>query len=400
MKKHIPLVAFAALCCWCFGCVAQSRVDLLRRTGGSAFLFQQFQAYDGTTGRPLRFADIPRRCRNADVVLFGEQHGNPVCNQLEAQLLYALLGTRRPLTLAMEFFEADTQAALDAYLTGRINETEFLQQTRQRSSYLNSHRPLIELSRAAGVPVLAANAPRRLVTAYRNSGVPYPGYRAELDAEERRWLPVSCEPLAGPYRERFAAAMRMHTPTTRPASQPSSQPSSQPATQTATQPSTQPVTRPAAEEPPATMPTRPTWLDFYKAQLLWDDAMAESIANFRERFPRWRVLLIVGAFHVAHDGGTAIKLRQRCPDDRLFTIVYRDNPDGDFSFRQEDRGSGDIVIYGLSAPKPKPKKTMPKLRPEAETQPAESQPASAPTTASAPATTSAPTPGAVPRPRP
>ncbi|MFQ5807571.1 MAG: ChaN family lipoprotein, partial [Phycisphaerae bacterium] len=222
-------------------------------------------------------------------------------------------------------------------------------------------------------------------------------YRAGLEAEQRQWLPVANEYLDGPYRERFAAIAKTHggteEPTTQPASQPASQPSSQPTTQSTSQPvsrpasspttppDSQPVSRPAFETPagaaatmPAggatSMPATPAWQDLYKAQLLWDEAMAEAIANFRDRFPRHRVLLIVGSFHVAHQGGTALKLQRRHPHDKLLTIVYRANPDGQFAFREEDRHAGDIVVYGLTPPKPK-KETTP-------TPPAETQPTTAP----------------------
>jgi uncharacterized iron-regulated protein len=370
VRKQAALLALMVV--WAtFGCTAQRRFDLTGLTGGSAFLFNQFQAFDGTTGRPLHFADVLRRSREADVVLFGEQHGDAVCNQLEAQLLHALVRADRPVILALEFFEADGQAAVDAYLNGRIDEAEFVEQARQRSSYLGTHRPLVELSRAARVPVVAANAPRRLVHAYRQSGLSYAGYRAGLDAKERGWLPTRSDYLPGPYRERFAAVMRHHGPTTRPASQPASAPA--PAL-----PTTAPVSQPA----------RPRWEQFYKAQLLWDDAMAESVANVRDRFPTHRVLLIVGSFHVAHDGGTKLKLRRRRPHDRLFTIAYRANPDGQFEFREEDRGAGDVVIYGLSPPKPR---AMPRPAKKPQTQPAESQPTTTPS-APARAPTRAPAP--------
>jgi uncharacterized iron-regulated protein len=447
--KRVRLLIFATLCIWSAGCAMPQRVDLTTRTGGSAFLFNQFQAFDGNTGRPLCFKDLIQRCRRADVILFGEQHGNAVCNQLEAQLLYALLRTDRPLALAMEFFETDTQPPLDAYLTGRLDEPDFIEVSKRPSSYLGTHRPLIELCRAARVPVIAANAPRRLVSAYRKSGLSYDEYRTDLDPEERQWLPVANEYLAGDYRDRFADIMQGHTPGMPPASQPATQPTemppaSQPSPEMAEPPTSQPVSRPASEtpgEPPASMPAEmrtempasmpagmpgtmpvtmpasmprtmpggmpgrmpalPSWQELYKAQLLWDEAMAGSIASFRDRFPRHRVMLVVGGFHVAHNGGTAQKLQRRRPDDKLLTIIYCDNPSGQFTFDEEDRGAGDIVIYGLTPPEPeRPTMPTPPAKPEtppAETQPAETQPASGPMSmpASAPAetppTASAPT---------
>lgn len=441
--KHVHLLIFVTLWAWSAGCAVQQRVDLTTHTGGSAFLFNQFQAFDGNTGHPLRFKDLIQRCRRADVILFGEQHGNAVCSQLEAQLLYALLNAGRPMMLAMEFFETDAQATLEAYLAGRLDEPDFLKLSKRRSFYLETHRPLIELCRAARVPVTAANAPRRLVSAYRKSDLTYEEYRAGLDLADRQWLPAANEYLAGDYRDRFAELMQEHgagmQPASQPASQAASQPTSHPSWQAAepssSQPSeppvSQPVTRPASEVPtaepasmppampvemPATMPASmpgamptsmpggmpalPSWQELYKAQLLWDQAMAESIANFRDRFPRRRVMLVVGGFHVASNGGTAQKLRRQRPNDQLFTIVYRDDPDGQFAFDEQDRGAGDVVIYGLTPPEPeKPSMPKPPGKPEtqpaesqpAETQPAETQPASAPASMPASAPASSPT---------
>lgn len=427
MMNHARLVGAAVLCSWCIGCATQRPLNLTAQTGGSAFLFGQFQAFDGNSGRPMRFADVIDRCADADVILLGEQHGDAVCNQLEAQLFHALLAGGRPLVLAMEFFEADTQATLDAYLTRKLDEPAFIKQAKRTPAYLGTHRPLIELSRAARVPVLAANAPRRLVRDYRKSELDYPAYRAGLSPADQQWLPISSEPLEGPYRDRFAAIMSGHgdededgapasqpamgaasQPTSRPAGHaasaptepptgdapaeappaphPVSSPVSQPAGAAATQPASQPTSE-AAAEMPASMPALPTWQELFKSQLLWDDAMAESIANYRERHPHHRALLVVGSFHVEREGGTVVKLRQRRPEDALMTIVYRAQENGQFAFDEEDHGAGDVVIYGLKPPKPQQRPTsmpikMPEM-PSAESQPASgpaSMPGSAPTT--------------------
>jgi uncharacterized iron-regulated protein len=426
MSKRASVLAIAILSVAFAGCTASDHVNLTAHTGGSAFLFHQFQAFDGDTGRPLRFNDVVQRCRGADVILFGEQHGNPVCNQLEAQLLYGLLNTGRPMMLAMEFFETDMQATLEAYLAGRLAEPDFLELSNRRSFYLETHRPLIELCRVSRVPVTAANAPRRLVTQYRKSELSYDEYRAGLEPADRQWLPADNEYLAGDYRDRFAELMQEHNAGLKPASQPTSQLASQPATQAASQPTSypasapstsqpheplvsQPVSRPAdelADEKPASMPTDalatmpttsaatmpasmpgsmptsmpggmpalPPWQELYKAQLLWDQAMSESVADFRDRYPNRRVMLVVGGFHVARDGGTVQKLRRRRPDDKLLSIVFRDSPNGQFTFDEEDRGAGDIIIYGLTPPEPE-KPSMPAKPGQPATQPAETQPA-------------------------
>jgi uncharacterized iron-regulated protein len=348
----------SAFCCLLLalhaGCAGVTRREVAERGAGSAALFGQFQACDGRTGRPMSWAQVVRRCGRADVILFGEQHADPVCNQLEAQLFASLAARQRRVALAMEFFEADTQASLDAYLRGRIDEPAYREQTRQGRAYVLSHRPLLELCRAAHIPVIAANAPRRLVRAYRTSDREYDAFRAELDPAEQRWLPAGNELLAGPYEERFLAMMREHGPFG-----PGAQPASAPAT--ASSPTTLPTTEPVAEtqptattapvsQPAADAPTEESAERFFLAQLLWDEAMADALADYRARYPTYRVMLIVGGFHVAHDGGTLLKLRLRRPHDRIVTIVYGSTTDGRFPFDGEDRDAGDIVLYGIAPP--------------------------------------------------
>ena len=419
------------------GCLGPTRVDLAPRTGGSAALVGQFRAYDGHDGRRLDFADVVARCRTADVILFGEQHNDAVCNQFEAQLLYALARQPRPVALAMEFFEADTQAALDAYLRRRIDEEPFREQTRQGRAYVLSHRPLIELCRLVHVPVIAANAPRRLVRAYRNSGLDYEEFRAGLEPADQRWLPTENAYISGDYQERFFETMKGHggpPAATQPASGPSSQPTTAeaavppgmprgmppgmpgmpptamprgmppmppPSMPPSSMPTTMPGVTAVSAVPPASMPTTagtavpPTMpamprIDpaaMYQAQLLWDQTMAESLASFRARYTTHRAMLIVGGFHVMHNGGTAIKFHELRPTDRILTIVYSSTTDGRLPFSEEDRDAGDIVIVGV-APPPEEEKPAP---PMPSTMPAATQPtASMPTTTSAPTTEPAP----------
>src|SRR5262245_49745637 len=115
MRVHKPFLPIAVVCLAGFGCAAGDRVGLNHQTGGSAALFGQFRAFDGHSGTRLSFHDLVDRASRADVVLFGEEHSDVVCNALEAQLLSAL-AQRQPITLAMEFFETDTQEAVNAYL--------------------------------------------------------------------------------------------------------------------------------------------------------------------------------------------------------------------------------------------------------------------------------------------
>ncbi len=344
------------------GCRGPSNWRLRERTGGSAALFAQFQAYDGRSGSPMSFSDVAAICARADIVLFGEEHNNAVCNQLEAQLL-AALAERGPAALAMEFFEADTQAAADAYLEGRIDEDQFREQTRQKSSYILSHRPLIELCRAGHLPMIAANVPRRLVRAYSASGLNYDDFRLDADPNDQRWLPRESVYLTGEYRDRFMGMMAAH-----PAATP--QPTSRPAE------SSRPATAPASIPATTTRTSEDRGERFYRSQLLWDNAMAESVSDFRGRYPRHTVMLVVGKFHVSLRGGTWTRLRELRPNDRIRTVVFRGRNSRPDEFEQRDLELGDVVIYGITPPPPRPATTTTRPASQSTSQPASSGPLS------------------------
>jgi uncharacterized iron-regulated protein len=376
LVRCAAVVSLAALLAGLTSCSPAARIDLHRQTGGNAALFHQFQAYDGDTGRPLSFTQLADRCRDADVIFFGEQHSDAVCNQLEAQVLYALLADDRPPALAMEFFEADTQAALDAYLLGRLDEATFRDETRQNRAYVLAHRPLIELCRSGRVPVLAANAPRRLVRDYRRSDLPYEDFRAGLDADERRWLPPENAYLEGPYRDRFFDLMggMSHGDNDASEAEDEAEPAPGGMPPATTQPTTMPAdAMPASAMPADAMPDMSAMTEgFYRAQLLWDETMARSIADYRARYLRRRVMLIVGVFHVADTGGTVAKYRRLRPDDRVITVTYAGTSDGRLAFDPEDRGAGDVIVYGINPP--------PRPTPETPTEMPPTMPAEHPTT--------------------
>lgn len=233
-----------------------------------------------------------------DFVGFGELHYHAVGSRYELELLKAMSAQPRPVALAMEFFEADTQKALDEYLAGNIDEAEFREQARRDEKYDDSHRPLIEFCKQAGIPVIAANAPRPLVTAYRKAGVAsYDEYLTGLTEEERALLPAKSVPPDDEFKERFMEVM-------------------------------------GPDRGPR----------FYKSMALWNDAMAEAAANFRAEHPEHRVLLIVGGFHVAKRLGTVTQYLDRRPDDSASVLLMQVDEEGPIDFTEDDRDEGDVVL--------------------------------------------------------
>ena len=252
--------------------------------------------YDGA-GEPSSLEAFVADLDGADLVAFGELHFHPVSAELELALLEALAADERPVILAMEFFEADQQADLDRYLSGEIDEATFRERTHRDERYATSHRPLIEFCKAHGIRVLAANAPRRLVRGFRTSGKPYADYLAGLSAEDRALLPRTYDPQDHEFERRFLEFM-------------------------------------GPKRGPA----------FYPAMALWNEAMAEAMADAREEDPSARVLLVVGGFHVAAHLGTVTSYTRRRPDDRVRVLLMLGAKGTSLELEPDERGEGDLLV--------------------------------------------------------
>src|SRR4030042_5783585 len=100
-----------------------------------------------------------------NVVFIGEEHDSRVSHHAELTLLKGLAKRDSNLVLALEMFERDVQDILDAYLKRKISEKTFLKQARPWPNYLKDYRPLIAFAKKKGMPVIAANIPRRAAAA-------------------------------------------------------------------------------------------------------------------------------------------------------------------------------------------------------------------------------------------
>jgi len=260
--------------------------------------------FDGTTGKAVTWEALVQRALSADVVLIGELHGHPAGLQAAAALFDDLLAARPDgPALALEFFERDSQLLIDDFADGIIDEKSFVRLARRTpGNYPPGHRAMVLAAIEAGRPVLAANAPRRYVTLARKKGLER---LAGFGPERAPLVAVPDALTAGEYRRRFEQTMH-------------------------------------GDELDAEILE-----SFFRSQNLWDATMADTVLSAHANGARPAVL-VVGRFHVGHDGGTAQRIRAAEPELKLFTIAI-DASDAD-RLAANDIALGDVVIYAGDLP--------------------------------------------------
>lgn len=283
----------------------------------SEFSPDDITIFVGATRDVVAWDELVERAAGADAVIVGELHGHPRGLAFAAALFDEILA-REPTgaALALEFYERDHQPAIDDYLTGVTTADEFAAATsRTPGNDPPGHRAMLEAARSTGVPVVAANAPRRYVRLARTSGFEA---LANLTDAQRRLFDIPDELTPGGYRERFFAAMGGMGGHSGP------DPTSD------------------AEREAQEAEAERVVESFYRSQNLWDATMAGSVARLLQDGRR-PVVLVVGRFHAEFDGGLVSRLRDSAPTAGVLTIVVVDSAAR--TLADEDLGRGDLVVH-------------------------------------------------------
>ena len=149
-----------------------------------------------------------RQAGQADVVLFGELHNNPVCHWLQHELAVDLLAGGKKVVLGAEMFEADNQLVLDEYVNGTITAQQLEAEAKVWPNFKTDYKPLVDLARENHLAFVATNIPRRYASLVAKKG---PGELETLSPEARKSiapLPVEVDlQLPG-----YAAMLKMGGP--------------------------------------------------------------------------------------------------------------------------------------------------------------------------------------------
>lgn len=318
-----------------------------------------FRVYDAR-GRARSFAEVLAALDRADAVLVGETHDDVVAHGVEAQLLVRAAqrmgavgegtGARRPVVLSLEMFERDVQYIVDEYLAGFITEDQFKRSSRPWDRYDTDYRPMVEFARAHGLPVVAANAPRRYVNRVSRLGA---DALAPLSDEAKAFLPPL--PFPGPseaYTAKWNALMEEMTATMRAQRDSAAAAAREAAGDTAAAGAPAPVRPPDREAGQA--PADHGMGNALQAQALWDAAMGHAVATALDEHAGALVIHYAGSFHVEKGTGIPERVRDYRPRTRILTVVLK--PAGDVHAWDDEahRDLGDFVILTLRPPPAEP----------------------------------------------
>ena len=222
------------------------------------------------TGGLVSHEEMMAVAGDARIVYIGETHDNPASHRLELEVLKSLAEIHpKRQALGMEMFARSQQPALDRWVAGKLGEKEFLRESRWFENWKMDfayYRDLLNFARDHKIPIIALNAEKTLVDAVRITPVD------QLSAADQARLPEL--DMNDPYQRAMVTAF-------------------------------------FSDHIHGKME-----LDgFIRAQTVWDETMAESVARYLAS-PAGRemhLLVIAGGNHVNYGFGIPRRAFRRFP---------------------------------------------------------------------------------------
>lgn len=252
------------------------KIDETRR-GITKEILKQPVAIDISALKSL--SEMMEHVASKKIIYVGETHDQFSHHAMQLEMIKDLYRKGRNVAIGMEMFQRPFQKALDDYIEGKIDERKFLKGTeyfkRGGGFDYNLYRPILQFARSERIPVVALNMRQEIVDKVFRTGLD------SLSEEEKESLPSQMDFLDDIYRERLKKIFREHED------------------------------------------FRTNNFDFfYQAQILWDEAMSESIDKFLRTHPSYQMIVLAGSGHLAYGSGIPKKTARRNGYD--YAIILND----------------------------------------------------------------------------
>ena len=214
--------------------------------------------------RTVTSAEVLAQARDAQFVLLGEAHDNADHHLWQLQSLGMLLSARDKLVIGMEMFPRRVQPVLDRWIAGELTESALLQQTEWARVWRfnpDLYLPILRFARLNRIPVVALNVERSLISDIGARGL-------QAIPRERREGVTDPAPASSDYRNTLRSSFHQHS-------------------------------KSGDSE----------FEHFVDAQLFWDQAFAQALADAAAANPEALIAGIIGTGHLRHGHGVPHQLR-------------------------------------------------------------------------------------------
>ncbi|MEO0407430.1 MAG: ChaN family lipoprotein, partial [Cyanobacteria bacterium P01_A01_bin.135] len=207
-----------------------------------------------------------------DVVYLGERHDSARDHGAQLDIIEALYTEDPDMAIAMEMFQRPFQPVIDRYLAGEISEDELVAGTEYEQRWgfpWEFYAPIVRFAKEKDIPLLALNAPAEVTRQVAREGL------ESLEEPDFRYIPPleDIDVTNESYQAFVMAAFGAHG-----------------------------------------SHGNFNFDNFFAAQVIWDETMAATVAEFKQASPQTRVVVLAGSGHVMYGYGIPSRVARRLED--------------------------------------------------------------------------------------
>lgn len=206
------------------------------------------------------------------VVYLGETHTTVADHIAQLEIIQAL-DAQNEIAIGLEMFQRPFQPALDGYLAGTLTEAEFIEQSEYESRWgydWELYAPVLRYAKENQIPLIALNTPTEVTRQVAGEGL------ESLKGDALTYIPPveDIDTTDEDYRESVSAVFSAHGGAGHSLD----------------------------------------FENFFAAQVLWDETMAEAVVKQLIAEPERQVIVLVGEGHIAYDYGIPNRVERRLPE--------------------------------------------------------------------------------------
>ncbi|MGQ9801108.1 MAG: ChaN family lipoprotein [Candidatus Saccharicenans sp.] len=160
----------------------------LKQYRGKFLLVESGQLYSARTGKSVTFERMIKDMKKARLIHIGETHDDLDMHNWQFRIIEALYKQDPALAIGLEQVTVDLQPVLDRWVSGELEEKEFLRAIRWYVTWnfnYGYYKKIFDLAREKKIPLFALNAPRNLISKVRMQG-----YEALTEEEKKIVAPL------------------------------------------------------------------------------------------------------------------------------------------------------------------------------------------------------------------
>jgi uncharacterized iron-regulated protein len=199
--------------------------------------FEEDMIISAKSGEPVSLGDLIEDLNRCRITYVGEKHTNVAHHKIQLQIIQAVYQSHPDLVVGMEMFDHTYQDVLDRWSKGELTQKEFLRKSHWYANWrfdFSLYRDILEFIKERNIRLVGLNIPNHIPPKIREGGI------ENLSDEDKAHLPQQIDLSNSAHRDYLKKVFDGHK---------------------------------------HHFKREVEFEDFYAAQSVWEDAMAERIAQ-------------------------------------------------------------------------------------------------------------------------